>query len=144
MTPEQRRAWRRTVMTRWAKLVQAKGGEVVAAFDRVSLRLGERLVLAPQSWAVRRGQRLGVLGESGCGKSMQLRLLAGEASPSEGAVVRGPAVRVALVDQDAPSRLRACRLLVSAFAREQLAGSSGEEGGGGGGGGGGGAIRCEG
>ena len=98
MTPEQRRAWRRTVMTRWAKLVQekggdagAEGGEVVAAFDRVSLRLGERLVLAPQSWAVRRGQRLGVLGESGCGKSMQLRLLAGEASPSEGAVVRGEA-----------------------------------------------------
>ena len=52
-------------------------------------------------------------------------------------------MRVALVDQDAPSRLRACRLLVSAFAREQLAGSSGEEGGGGGGGGGG-AMRCEG
>ena len=52
-------------------------------------------------------------------------------------------MRVALVDQDAPSRLRACRLLVSAFAREQLAGSSGEEGGGAGGGGGG-AMRCEG
>ncbi|EOD33182.1 hypothetical protein EMIHUDRAFT_449434 [Emiliania huxleyi CCMP1516] len=80
MTPEQRRAWRRTVMTRWAKLVQekggdagAEGGEVVAAFDRVSLRLGERLVLAPQSWAVRRGQRLGVLGESGCSYSDFLR-----------------------------------------------------------------------
>jgi len=94
MTEEERRLWKRKVMQRWSKVIQEKGGsldseagEELARLSNVTVRFGERLVLSPQSWGVRCGQRIGVLGESGCGKSLQLRLLAGQAVPTSGEVL---------------------------------------------------------
>ncbi|HET8986020.1 MAG TPA: ATP-binding cassette domain-containing protein, partial [Trueperaceae bacterium] len=47
------------------------------------------------------GSRVGLVGANGSGKSTLLRLLASQAAPDEGAVVRAPGVRTALLDQDA-------------------------------------------
>jgi ABC-type molybdenum transport system ATPase subunit/photorepair protein PhrA len=127
MTAEERELWKRKVLQRWSKIVQeggggldAEGGEVLARMSNVTVRFGDRLVLSPQSWLVRRGQRLGVLGESGCGKSLQLRLLAGEAVPSGGSVVVEDSTRVELVDQDAPSRLHASQASLREYAASRL------------------------
>jgi len=127
MTAEERQLWKRKVLQRWSKIVQerggdldAEGGEVLARLSNVTVRFGDRLVLSPQSWAVRRGQRLGVLGESGCGKSLQLRLLAGEAVPTGGSVVVEAGTRVELVDQDAPSRLHASQASLEEYAASRL------------------------
>jgi len=51
------------------------------------------------------GSRVGLTGPNGSGKSTLLRLLAREAAPDEGTVVRAPGVRTALLDQDAGRRL---------------------------------------
>lgn len=51
------------------------------------------------------GQRAGLAGPNGSGKSTLLRLLALEAAPDEGAVMRAPGVRTALLGQDAGRRL---------------------------------------
>jgi ATP-binding cassette subfamily F protein uup len=45
------------------------------------------------------GERIGVLGANGCGKSTLLRMLVGEESPDAGTVVRGPRVKIAVLDQ---------------------------------------------
>jgi NitT/TauT family transport system ATP-binding protein len=49
---------------------------------------------------VARGEFLSLLGPSGCGKSTVLRLVAGLAAPTEGAVVRPSGVRVGVVFQE--------------------------------------------
>ncbi|MFD8511463.1 ABC-F family ATP-binding cassette domain-containing protein [Streptomyces antimycoticus] len=53
----------------------------------VTLSQGDRLLLDDVSFAVRPGERVGVVGENGAGKSTLLRLLAGSESPDDGAVV---------------------------------------------------------
>jgi NitT/TauT family transport system ATP-binding protein len=49
---------------------------------------------------VARGEFLSLLGPSGCGKSTVLRLVAGLAAPTEGAVLRPSGVRVGVVFQE--------------------------------------------
>ena len=123
MTAEERHVWKRRVMQRWSKIIQGRGdenGEMLARLEGVTVQLGERRVLSPQSWGVRRGQRIGVLGESGCGKSLQLRLLAGEAVPTSGTVHIEDGTTVELVDQDAPNRLHASRATLAEYARARL------------------------
>ncbi|WP_432253359.1 ABC-F family ATP-binding cassette domain-containing protein [Streptomyces sp. HNM1019] len=53
----------------------------------VTLSRGDRLLFDDVSFAVRPGERIGVVGENGAGKSTLLRLLAGRESPDDGAVV---------------------------------------------------------
>ena len=48
---------------------------------------GERLLLDTVSLTIRPGERVGVVGENGVGKSTLLRLLAGREQPDDGEVV---------------------------------------------------------
>jgi lipopolysaccharide export system ATP-binding protein len=57
--------------------------------EHVSVSLGEHEILHDVSFAVARGEVLGVLGPSGAGKSTLFRLLAGELWPSSGRVLIG-------------------------------------------------------
>ena len=47
-----------------------------------------------------RGERVGVVGENGAGKSVLLRLLAGQIEPDEGERVAGPSIRFGYLAQD--------------------------------------------
>jgi ATPase subunit of ABC transporter with duplicated ATPase domains len=58
---------------------------------RVSKSLGGRTVLDDVSVSVAAGQRLGIVGPNGIGKTTLLRILAGELRPDSGAVERAPA-----------------------------------------------------
>lgn len=53
----------------------------------VSVGFPDRPVLSRVSLSVRPGERVGVIGENGSGKSTPLRLLAGRATPDEGEVL---------------------------------------------------------
>ena len=66
--------------------------EPVIRFDRVSKAFGERQVLREQSFEVRRAERFVIIGPSGSGKSVSLKLASGQLSPSAG--------RVELLGQD--------------------------------------------
>lgn len=76
------------------------------AFRDVHLHYGGRPILADINLEIGRGEFVSVVGPSGCGKTTLLRLIAGLAAPSAGAVhyegapVTGPSRSVAVVFQD--------------------------------------------
>jgi len=78
----------------------ARGGERVVELAGVSVSLGGREVLAGVDLTVLRGERVGVVGWNGAGKSVLLRLLAGELEPDEGERKAGPSIRFGRLAQD--------------------------------------------
>jgi ATP-binding cassette subfamily F protein 3 len=78
----------------------ARGGERVVELGGVSVSLGGRPVLGGVDLTVLRGERIGVVGDNGAGKSVLLRLLAGELEPSEGERKAGPSIRFGRLAQD--------------------------------------------
>ncbi len=65
--------------------VAAATGPIVK-FENVSISFGERAVLEGVSFSVERGQTLCILGRSGVGKSVALRLLMGFLKPDSGSI----------------------------------------------------------
>jgi phospholipid/cholesterol/gamma-HCH transport system ATP-binding protein len=61
--------------------------EAIVEFDRVSISFGEQPVLKDLSFEVRRGRAFGLLGRSGVGKSVTLRLMIGLLQPNEGRIM---------------------------------------------------------
>jgi ATP-binding cassette subfamily F protein uup len=85
------------------------GKDVFDAED-VSLALGGRTLFDDVTWRLGPGDRIGLVGVNGSGKSTMLRLLLGEAAPDAGRVRRGGSVRPALLSQEVvelPAGLRA-------------------------------------
>ena len=58
--------------------------EPVVHLDRVSMRFGSQPVLRDITLPVRRGETLLVIGESGCGKTVLLKLIVGLLRPVAG------------------------------------------------------------
>jgi len=58
----------------------------VIELDRVTLRLGGRSVLADTSFAIGRGEFIGVLGPNGAGKTTLMRAILGLVTPSAGTI----------------------------------------------------------
>ena len=72
---------------------------ILVDLDRVAVRRPERALFEDLSLTLETGDRLGVVGRNGTGKSTLLRLIAGVLAPEEGVVRRGRGVRVAFLDQ---------------------------------------------
>lgn len=66
--------------------VHGPAAEPVIVFDRVSIAFSGRAVLEDVSFQVLRGQTLCILGRSGVGKSVSLRILMGFLKPDSGSV----------------------------------------------------------
>ncbi len=94
------------------------------AFDAVSAGYGGSTVLHEVSWAVERGSLVGIVGQSGAGKTTMVRLLTGQATQHAGVVtVLGDRVgprgsphvgyvpQLGTVDQDFPLTVREVVLL---------------------------------
>ncbi len=78
----------------------ARGGERVVELSGVGVELAGRSILDGIDLAVLRGERVGVVGDNGAGKSVLLRVLAGELEPSEGERKAGPSIRFGRLAQD--------------------------------------------
>jgi len=78
----------------------ARGGERVVELAGVGVELAGRSILDGVDLTVLRGERVGVVGYNGAGKSVLLRLLAGELEPSEGERKAGPSIRFGRLAQD--------------------------------------------
>lgn len=76
-----------------------KSGRLVAEAKSVSFAYGDRTVVRDLSITLMRGDKVGVLGPNGCGKTTLLRLLLGELTPSSGSVRHGTNLQVAYFDQ---------------------------------------------
>jgi len=78
----------------------ARLGKTVYDVHDATLQLGERTLLDRLTWHLGPGDRLGVAGVNGSGKTSLMRLLVGELRPTSGKVVRGVTVRAAYLSQD--------------------------------------------
>ncbi len=65
----------------------------------VSVAFGGTTVLENLTLTVSKGERWGVVGRNGAGKTTIFRLLTGDLEPTSGTVTRTPGLRVALLDQ---------------------------------------------
>jgi len=75
-------------------------------FENLALRRGGRLLFSGASLQVHPGQRVGVTGANGCGKSSLFALVLDEVHPDEGAFSRPDDWVVAHVAQETPSDVR--------------------------------------
>ncbi len=85
------------------RMATARLGKTVLELQDVCLTVGSRPLLSHVTWQLGPGDRVGIAGVNGSGKTSLLRLLAGESGPeaeAAGAVVRGRTVRLAHLSQD--------------------------------------------
>ena len=71
----------------------SRGGERVVELAAAGVSLGGRAILSDVDLTVVRGERVGIVGENGAGKSVLLGLLAGELRPETGERKAGPSIR---------------------------------------------------
>ncbi len=70
--------------------------------DKASLHYGTRILLEAVELNISRGQKLGLLGRNGAGKTSLLKILAGEIAPDSGERWLRPGVRMARLEQTLP------------------------------------------
>jgi ATP-binding cassette, subfamily F, member 3 len=69
------------------------------SFSRVGVDFGATRIFDDVSFTVAAGQRWGIVGRNGTGKTTLFRLLTGELDPTRGELARQPALRVSLLEQ---------------------------------------------
>jgi len=79
---------------------QARGGKRVAEWRGATVAFGDEPVLIGVDLTVFRGERVGVIGDNGSGKSVLVKLLAGELEPVEGEIWVGPSIEVGFLPQE--------------------------------------------
>jgi ATP-binding cassette subfamily F protein 3 len=72
---------------------------VLYRFDDVHKSYGPKEVLRGVTWQHNPGEKVGLVGRNGAGKTTMLRLVLGREEPDSGDVVRANAVRIATVEQ---------------------------------------------
>jgi len=77
---------------------EASGKKVITA-HKISYAYGDEVLLKNFSLKVTRGDRIGLIGNNGVGKSTLLKLLLGQLEPQEGTVKLGTNLEVAYFDQ---------------------------------------------
>jgi len=114
--PEARRTKSKARIERARKLMEEKGfqrpkvadlqvmsaprlGHTVIEAEKVHKAYGERRVLQGVDLLLQRGERVGLVGPNGVGKTTFLRVLLGELPPDSGKVVIGKNTKVAYYDQ---------------------------------------------
>ena len=76
----------------------AQSGKLVFEAIRVTQRFGAVPVIADFSARIMRGDRIGIIGPNGCGKTTLIKLLVGELEPTEGEIRRGAGLLPAYFD----------------------------------------------
>ena len=73
--------------------------KMVIEADKVSKAWGDRPIIRDFSLRIQRGDRIGVVGANGTGKTTLLKLLTGELAPDEGKVTRAKTLSGVMIDQ---------------------------------------------
>jgi len=78
---------------------RTKSGQLVLKVDKVSKSFGEKCIIRNFSIQIRKGDRIGIVGPNGIGKSTLLKILLGEVIPDLGTAKLGSNLIVAKFDQ---------------------------------------------
>lgn len=76
-----------------------RSGRIVADARDVSFAWGDKRIIDGFSTTIVRGDRVGIIGPNGCGKTTLLKILLGQLEPEEGKVRLGTNISVAYFDQ---------------------------------------------
>jgi len=76
-----------------------RSGDVVFHAEDLGMSYGDLKLFSGLNFDVKRGQRVGILGPNGTGKTTLLRILLGDEEPSEGLIRRGHLVFPGYLDQ---------------------------------------------
>ena len=74
-------------------------GDFVVRVKGASKSFGGRTVLSPFDLEIGPGDRIGIVGRNGAGKTTMLKLWLGQLQPDQGSVAIGPTVKYAAIDQ---------------------------------------------
>lgn len=81
-----------------AQQAELSGKKVIEATD-ISMRYQDRQLIDSFSTLIMRGDKVGIIGPNGCGKSTLIKILLGNVSPDQGAVKLGTKLDIAYFDQ---------------------------------------------
>src|SRR6266567_4271323 len=73
---------------------------MLAGFQNVTFEFGARAIVEEATWHIQPGERIGLIGYNGTGKSTLLKLLVGEYQPSSGSVERSRDTTIGYLHQD--------------------------------------------
>lgn len=76
-----------------------RSGKLVAELENVSKAYGEKVLIKNFSTRILRGDRIGLLGPNGVGKTTLLKIILGELKPDSGTITQGTKQTVAYFDQ---------------------------------------------
>jgi ATP-binding cassette subfamily F protein uup len=76
-----------------------RSGKLVAEALNVTQTFGATPVIENFSTRIMRGDRIGIIGPNGCGKTTLIRLLTGEMQPTSGSIRCGTSLKIAYFDQ---------------------------------------------
>ncbi|MBU4335733.1 MAG: ATP-binding cassette domain-containing protein [Actinobacteria bacterium] len=82
------------------RMATARLGKDVLDVEDVTLAFGDRVLLDRVTWRLGPGDRVGVVGVNGAGKTSLMRMLSGQLAPTSGRVRRGKTVLLAELRQD--------------------------------------------
>jgi ATP-binding cassette subfamily F protein uup len=82
------------------RFASARLGKTVYDVADATVTFGDRTLLDHLTWQVGPGDRIGIVGVNGSGKTSLLRMLVGSLPPTAGRVTRGVTVRAAYLSQD--------------------------------------------
>jgi ATP-binding cassette subfamily F protein uup len=97
------REQKKDVRTREVKIEfsqEQKLGGTVLELEELKVGIGERALIDRLSFIMRRGERIGLLGPNGCGKTTLLKTILGQLAPEAGRVVLGARTRIGYLDQE--------------------------------------------
>jgi ATP-binding cassette subfamily F protein uup len=95
-------------------------GKLVFEAQHVTQAFGERTLISDFSARIVRGDRIGIIGPNGCGKSTLIKLLVGQLEPTQGSIRRGTSLMPAYFDQQRDA------LDVDATIADNVTGGSGD------------------
>jgi ATP-binding cassette subfamily F protein uup len=76
-----------------------RSGKLVAEAENVGFAYPERTIIRSLSTTIVRGDKVGIIGPNGCGKTTLLRLLLGQMPPTSGKIKLGTNLQIAYFDQ---------------------------------------------
>ncbi len=97
-----------------------QSGKLVFEAEDVTHAFGAAPLIRHFSTRIMRGDRIGIIGPNGCGKSTLIRLLVGELNPTEGTIHRGTLQQAAYFDQQRD------QLNLNASIMDNVTGGSGD------------------
>jgi ATP-binding cassette subfamily F protein uup len=76
-----------------------RSGRMVVDAENIDFAWNDKIIVKDFSTTIIRGDKVGIIGPNGCGKTTLLKILLGQLAPQQGKVRRGAGIRIAYFDQ---------------------------------------------